>query len=262
MISSVYNSVSGLSAHQQALDQIAHNLANVNTTAYKQSETVFGDLLYQSLRDQRMAVARPEGVPEVQTGQGVRVVATTPAYWEQGAMVLTQRPFDLAIDGKGFFQIELPEGEMAYTRAGSFSLDAAGRLVTAAGYHLSAPFTLEGVRPETITVTPEGLVSALDESGAPVELGTLHLHYFINPEGLNQSRGCLFLETEVSGPPAEGAPGQNGLGRLRQCCLEQSTVSLAREMTLLLIQHRSIQAAARCLVTATELQRLTVQVNP
>ncbi len=262
MISSINNSVSGLIAYQRALDQVAHNLANVNTTAYKQSETIFGDLLYQRLQDKRTAEARPEGFPEARTGQGARVIAVTPAWWEQGPLAQTERPFDLAIDGKGFFQIELAEGETAYTRAGSFCLDAGGRLVTAAGGYLDVPFTLEGVRPETMTVTPEGLVSALDEDGARVELGALRLYHFINPEGLFQTQGRLFLETEASGPPVEGAPGENGLGRIRQFCLEQSTVSLAREMTLMLIQHRSIQASARSLVTASEMQRLTLQINP
>ncbi len=261
MIRSMYNSVSGLIAHQQSLDLVANNLANVNTTAYKRSETAFGDLLYHRLLDKRVAVARPEGLPEARTGQGTRVLAVTPAWWEQGTLASTERPLDLAIAGEGFFQVEQPDGGTAYTRAGSFSLEAGGRLVTAAGEYLRVPFTLEGVRPDTLTVTPGGLVSALDNNGNPVELGALHLCRFVNPEGLVQTQGRLFLETEASGPPVEGAPGENGLGRIRQCCLELPTVSLAREMALLLIHHRSIQAAARSLVTAAELQGLTVQVS-
>lgn len=260
MIRSFQNSLSGIRACQQSLGVVANNLANINTTAFKRSESTFGDLYYHLLREKRLAAAPPAGAPEPRAGQGARVLAVQ-TFWEQGTLLPGDRPLDWAIEGEGFFKVDLPGGSAAYTRAGDLHLDAGGRLVTAAGEYLSAGFSLGAVRPETVTVSPEGQVIALDRDGSPVVLGTVRLYRFANPDGLLKERGQLYRQTEASGPPEEGVPGAGGFGKLRQYFLEQSNTILSRDMVQLMIHQRSLQASARCLATADELQGLTVQVS-
>lgn len=256
MIRSIYNSWSGIAACEHSLGQTAHNLANLNTPAYKRAETAFGDMLYAELRQRRFPRSS-EG--EAAVGQGVHPRAFTP-FLEQGALMATERPLDLAVSGEGYFRVRSGDGTVAYSRNGSFYLDAAGRLVTAAGDYLEVPFALEHGAGD-LTISPEG-VAVIDGAGGETgELGQIRLYRFANPAGLASDGAGRYLESVSSGEPEEGLPGADGFGRVCQYYLEQSNADLAVEMVQLLMAQRSLQANVRSLITADELQALALQVR-
>ena len=257
MLRSIYNSWSGIAACERSAGQTAHNLANLNTTAYKRSELVFGDILYRELQQRRFPHASEERLP---AGQGVHPQAVAP-FLEQGVMIASERPLDLAISGEGYFRLLDPaDGRAVYSRNGSFSLDANGRVVNAAGDYLDVPFTLDR-RSGDLLISPEGMVVLIGSAGEVEELGQIRLYRFVSPAGLTNDGAGRYLESASSGRPEEGLPGADGFGRICQYYLEQSNAHPVVEMVQLMLAQRALQANVRSLMTADELQALVLQVK-
>jgi len=246
----------GLQAQQTKMNVLAHNISNINTTGYKHMRAEFQELL-----DGRLADELKEGSNRV-SGQvaGVRLSATQRLF-EQGQLEMSAYPWDLAIEGDGFFQVRLPDGSVGYTRDGSFRLDGEGRLVTADGYMLIPPFALP---PDTedAMVTPEGLVMVRRRGEVdPVPLATITLARFTNPEGLDDSGDNLFRQTVASGTPVVAPPGSWGMGKLVGHALEKSNVDLAQEMVDLISTQRAYTLIIHVLQASDEMLGMANQLR-
>ncbi len=240
----------GLDAQQTRLSVISNNLANVSTTGYKQSRAVFEDLLYQNIRQVGGQSSEDTRLPSgLSLGSGSRVVATQKIH-TQGTIETTQNALDIAIDGKGFFPILLPDGTEAYTRDGSFQVSDQGQMVTASGYELQPGITIPDDT-QQITIGNDGVVSVtLPSQATPSTVGNLQLTNFINPTGLQPIGENLFLESAASGSPQAGTPGQTGLGRLRQGSLESSNVNIVEEMVGMIETQRAYEMNSKLISTA------------
>ncbi len=259
MIRSLYSAASGMIAQQLNVDNIAHNLANSNTVGFKMRRAQFQDLLYQSLAQPGAAAGSQTVVPSgLQIGLGSRPVANE-ILFTQGNFVSTGNPLDTVIQGKGFFQIRRPSGELAYTRAGSFHLDRDGNIVTADGDPLEPQINLPP-EAQSITIAADGTVSfTLPGQTAVQQSGQIQLANFANPAGLNSLGRNLFAPTDASGEPALGNPGgQEGLGSLQQGYLEQSNVSVVEEFINLIVSQRAYEANSKIVRASDEMYQ---QVN-
>lgn len=257
MLHSLHISRTGLDAQQTQLDVIANNLANVGTTGFKKARAVFEDLLYQVIRQPGAQSSQQTQLPSgFQLGVGVRIVATERIH-TQGGLQQTGNQLDVAINGRGFFQILLPDGSTAYTRDGSFQIDSQGTLVTASGYAVQPNITI----PQdalTVTIARDGTVT-ITQAGvpAPTVVGQLQLAAFINPTGLQSLGENLYAETAASGPPQVNPPGVNGLGVLSQHMIETSNVNVAEELVNMIMAQRAFELNSRVITTADQmLQRL------
>ena len=273
MLKSLANSWTGLRAHQQMLDIAAHNLVNVNTVAYKEKRVSFADLPARNLTERRLPVAGEPPTP-ARSGRGVVLSSVTSSY-EEAPLDFTGNNFDLAVAGEGYFRVIMPDGSYAYTRAGNFTLDAEGNIVTANGRPLDLHLTVDnwsGVDLSTLEITPGGEIYArsMEEAGLPeagysphaaVKLGEVPLYRFVNPQGLSYIGDNLVLPSAASGPPLEGRAGEEGFGEIRQGFLEKANVDLGRQMVMLIRGQRALQASARTAVTADELWALTLNVQ-
>ncbi len=247
-------SASGMRAQQIRIDAIANNLANVNTTAFKRSRTNFEDMLYETLQgSQLVRYEGTETLAPVQIGRGVRL-ADVQRVHTQGTFETTDNPFDFAIEGEGFFQIQLPGGEMAYTRDGTFTRAAdTGTLVTHAGYIVQPEIS---VPPEAVqlTVSTTGQVTAvLGNTGETVELGQLELARFANPSGLESLGGNNYRATPASGEPMTGVPMEDGFGQVVQGSLEASNVEIVQEMVDMIAAQRAYEVNSKAIKTAEEM---------
>jgi flagellar basal-body rod protein FlgG len=240
----------GLDAQQTRLSVISNNLANVSTTGYKQSRAVFEDLLYQNVRQVGGQSSEDTRLPSgLSLGSGTRVVATQKIH-TQGNIETTQNSLDIAIDGKGFFPILLPDGTEAYTRDGSFQVSDQGQMVTASGYELQPGITIPDDA-QSITIGSDGVVSVtLPSQPTPSTIGDLQITTFINPTGLQAVGENLFLESASSGSPQAGTPGDTGLGRLRQGALETSNVNIVEEMVGMIETQRAYEMNSKLISTA------------
>jgi flagellar basal-body rod protein FlgG len=252
---------------QQAnIDTISNNLANVNTSGFKKMRADFEDLLYQTVKTAGTPATEDTVVPVgVQMGHGVKLAATQRMFG-QGALQNTENVYDMAIQGDGFFRIQMYDGSWAYTRDGSFKVDENGRLVTGNGYWVLPDIIMpEGFLPEKITVTQDGRVSVIVPQISmddPVEVGQLELYRFPNPVGLTAVGENLFKISNASGDPIPGRPGDEGMGRIAHKFLEMSNVQVVREMVDLIVAQRAyefnsrtIQTSDNMLGTATTLKR-------
>jgi flagellar basal-body rod protein FlgG len=240
----------GLDAQQTRMSVVSNNLANVNTTGFKRDRAVFEDLLYQTVRQPGAQSSDSTQLPSgLLIGTGVRTVATEKLF-TQGNQSQTGNPLDLAIEGRGFLEILMPDGSVAYTRDGSFQLDAQGQIVTASGYQLQPGLTIpEGTR--TITIGTDGTVSVLAAGqSAPTDIGQIQLVDFINPAGLHARGGNLYEETAASGTPQSGAPGTSGLGALIQGSLETSNVNVVEELVNMIETQRAYEINSKAIATA------------
>src|SRR5436190_7577635 len=230
MIRSLWISKTGLDAQQTQMDVISNNLANVSTSGFKRSRAVFEDLLYQTLRQPGAQTSQQTQLPSgLQLGTGVRPVATERVF-TQGNLQQTGNSLDVAINGGGFFQIQLPDGTTAYTRDGSFHVNAQGQVVTSSGYQVQPAITIPN-NALSITIARDGVVSVTRAGTAtPTQVGTLQLASFINPPGLQSMGENLYLETAASGTPSANTPGSNGLGVLNQGYVETSNVNVVEEL--------------------------------
>ena len=255
MNSSLRTSASGMMAQQRMIDVIANNLANVNTTGFKRSRVSFEDVLYETVREGRVADAQSkETLAPVQIGKGVRISGVLRLH-TQGSPEETQRPLDMAVEGEGMFQVQRGDGSIAYTRDGNFTLDATGALVTTGGYHVLPGITLPPDSSE-IAVAPNGTVTALlPGSSAPTEVGRLELARFLNPSGLVAIGENQYTATDASGEPTTGLPNEDGFGRVLQGTLESSNVEMVQEMTDMIAAQRAYEINAKAVKTAEEMMQ-------
>jgi flagellar basal-body rod protein FlgG len=253
MIRALYTAASGMNAQQANIDNVAHNLANVNTTGFKKSRVEFEDLVYQEIRTAGSAASATTEAPVgLEIGLGTRAVATARNF-SAGNLQSTNAPFDLAIQGDGFFQIGLPDGTTGYTRAGAFHLDAQGALVTSEGYAVQPQITIPP-NATSVSISRDGVVSAtLAGQTATQELGTLELATFSNAGGLRPKGGNIFTATTASGDPETGAPGTDSRGTVTQGFLEDSNVSVVEEMVNMIVGQRAYEANSRVVKAADEM---------
>jgi flagellar basal-body rod protein FlgG len=260
MIRSLWIAKTGLDAQQTNLDVIANNLANAATTGYKRIKPVFEDLLYQTLRAAGGPTGGQSQAPSgLQVGTGVRAGAAERLFL-QGNLTQTGNQLDLAINGPGFFQVTLPDGQTGYTRDGNFSRDAQGQLVNQAGYVLSPGITIPA-NATSITISETGQVSVqLPGTVATNQVGELQIARFVNPGGLSSIGGNLLVETAASGAPQPSLPGTDGGGTLRQSYVEASNVNVAEELVSLIQAQRAYEVNARAITASDQMLQKLAQL--
>jgi len=253
MNSSLRTSASGMMAQQRMIDVIANNLANVNTTGFKRSRVSFEDVLYETLQgDQSVPNSGAETVAPIQIGKGVRLAAVMRVH-TQGATENTERPLDIAIEGEGFFQVELPDGTTGYTRDGSFSISDSGALTTSEGHPL-LPSIVIPQDVSAISISDQGIVNAVGAQGtAGAELGRIELARFLNPSGLLSVGQNEYVETTASGEAVTGFPQDAGFGRVMQGSLESSNVEIVQEMTDMIAAQRAYEINAKAISAGEEM---------
>lgn len=254
MIRALYTAASGMMAQETNLDNVANNLANSSTAGFRRRRMQFEDLVYQNLIMPGAAASQQTTmVAGLQVGLGTRTAASE-VIQLQGDFSQTGNPLDMTIQGQGFFQVLLPDGETAYTRAGSFHLDAQGNLVTQAGDPVQPAVTIPPGA-TSVTVAQDGTISVtLPGQTAAQQVGTLQLALFNNPGGLNSTGSNLFLATTASGDPIIGTPGgSEGLGSIVQGMLEQSNVSVVDEFVQMIVAQRSYEANSRVVNAADQM---------
>ncbi len=257
MMRSLWISKTGMEAQQTQLDHISNNLANTATNGYKKSHAVFEDLMYQNLRQAGANSSEETTLPTgLQVGLGTRAVATSRSF-TQGNLQQSSNPLDVAVRGSGFFEIQMPDGTAAYTRDGSFQVNAQGQLVTNLGYMVQPGITIPN-NALSVTIAPDGTVTAsIPNQTAPQTLGNLQLVNFVNPAGLDPKGQNLYVETAASGPATAGTPGENGLGALQQGYVETSNVNVVEELVGMIQTQRAYELNSKAIQTSDQmLQRL------
>lgn len=256
MIRSLWTSATGMQAQELNIDVIANNLANVNTSGFKKSRAEFQDLLYESIRPAGAASSQDTTVPTgIQLGHGTRPAAVSKLF-TQGDFQNTQNELDWAIEGDGFFQIELPNGDTSYSRAGEFSLDADGRIVNPDGFPLLPQLTIP-TDTVSISVGMDGTVSVIQAGDqTPTEIGQVQLARFVNPAGLRSLGKNLYVPTEASGSEITGTPGETGLGTIAQGFLEMSNVSVVDEMVSMITAQRAYETNSKVIQTADDMLQM------
>jgi flagellar basal-body rod protein FlgG len=253
MNAALWAAKTGLDAQQTEMAVVSNNLANVNTTGFKQDRAVFEDLLYQNQTqagaDTSQTTQSPSGMS---IGTGVQVVATEKDY-SQGSLTQTGNPLDAAIQGQGFFQVQMPDGTLAYTRDGTFQTNAQGQLVTSSGYLLQPGITIpQGA--QSVTIGSDGTVSVtLAGQSAPTQIGQLQLANFINPPGLQPIGQNLLVQSAASGSPQTGSPGTNGFGTLAQGELESSNVNVVEELVNMIQTQRAYEMNSKAISTVDQM---------
>ena len=249
----------GLDAQQTRMAVIANNLANVNTTGFKKSRPIFEDLIYQNIRQVGAQSSQNNTLPSgLQLGTGVKTVATEKLH-TQGNIQQTENSLDVAINGRGFLQILMPNGDTNYTRDGSLKIDATGQLVTSSGLVLNPGIT---VTPGALSITigRDGTVSELQPgAAAPVQLGQIQTANFINPAGLEPVGENLYRESVGSGPPIIGTPGENEFGPLLQGALETSNVNVVEELVNMIETQRAYEMNSKAISTTDEMLSFVTQ---
>lgn len=243
----------GLEAQQTKMGVVSNNLANVSTTGFKRDRAIFEDLLYQNVRQPGAQSSQDTTLPSgLMRGTGVRTVATEKLH-TQGSLVQSDNALDMAIEGRGFFQILRPDGALGYSRDGSFQVDAQGQLVTSNGYLLQPAITIPA-NALSITIGSDGVVSVLEAgNSAPTQVGNVQLADFVNPAGLQPVGQNLFMETVSSGAAQVGTPGLEGLGMLNQGFLETSNVNVVEEMVNMIETQRAYEINSKAISTADQM---------
>jgi flagellar basal-body rod protein FlgG len=248
MLPGLFTASSALDSFATSLNNTSNNLANLNTTAFKASTVSFEDLLYV-------------GPSNSQVGSGVHVSSVAPLGFTQGTIINTGVNTNMAVNGTGFFSVQLPDGTMQYTRDGSFTLDSNGRLVNTNGYIVQPPITIP-TGTQSITISPTGTVTIIPSGSAatPVVVGQVQLVSFPNQVGLNIEPGNLYSQSVASGPPTSGTPGSAGLGTVQQNSIEQSNVSVTNELTNLVTTQQAYAANSKVVTTANQMIGSTLQL--
>jgi len=253
MNSALWVAKTGLDAQQTRLSVISNNLANANTMGFKSGRAVFEDLLYQNVRQVGAQSSEATQLPSgLMIGTGVRTVATEKSH-AQGNLIQTEASLDLAIQGRGFFQVLRPDGSLSYTRDGSFQLSATGEIVTAGGYLIQPAITVPA-NAQSVTIGSDGIVSvAIAGAAAPTQVGNIQLADFANPTGLQPIGENQFLESAASGSPTTGTPGLNSIGSLVQGALESSNVNSVKELVSLIETQRAYEMNSKAISTADQM---------
>jgi flagellar basal-body rod protein FlgG len=253
MNTAMWAAKTGLDAQQTQMAVISNNLANVNTTGFKKGRAVFEDLMYQNLRQVGAATSQDTQAPSgMSLGTGVRVVATEKVF-TQGSTSQTGNGLDVAISGRGFLQVALPDGTLAYTRDGSLQLNSQGQLVTSSGYAVQPSITIPSGA-QSITIASDGVVSAtLSGEAIPTQVGTLQLADFVNPAGLQPRGENLLTESAASGAAQISTPGLNGLGTLQQGAVEASNVNVVEEMVNMIQAQRAYEMNTKAITSSDQM---------
>ena len=250
MSRALYTAATGMQVQQQNVDNIANNLANSSTVGFKRTRLEFQDLLYQNLRTPGAAANSSTALPVgLQIGLGARSISSERVF-QQGDFRQTENPLDLVIEGSGFFQVRQTNGELAYTRAGSFHLNAQGQVVTAGGDTLEPAITIPKDA-TSITIGTDGTVSVTQTGQANAQnVGQIQLATFANPGGLDSMGRNLFKETASSGSPTVGSPDANGLGRINQGFIEGSNVNVVEELVNMIAAQRAYETNSKVITAA------------
>ena len=257
----LWSAKTGLDAQNTQMAIIANNLANANTTGFKSQRAAFQDLMYQNVRQVgAQSTQNTQYSTGLTLGTGVRIVATESNY-AQGSVTTTNGPLDFSISGQGFFQITMPDGTLAYTRDGSFTLDNQGNVVTASGYPIQPAITVP-VGTQSVTVGTDGAVTAVAASGKATQIGQVQLADFINTQGLQNIGNNLVVESAASGSPQTGTPGLNGLGTVQQGSLETSNVNTVTELVNMIECQRAYEMNSKAITTSDQmLEYLTTNLS-
>jgi flagellar basal-body rod protein FlgG len=254
MLRAFSTAATGMSAQELMVDVIANNLANVNTTGFKRSQIDFQDLLYVKLRESGTEIASGINSPGgLDVGSGVRAAGTTKVFSE-GELLNTERKLDIAINGDGFLQVLLPNGDTRYTRDGSLQTNANGQLVTTAGYSIEPAVTIP-TDAVSVDIGTDGGVNVTDAAGTVSVVGTIQLVRFPNPSGLSAEGDNLLAETEASGAPITGTAGENGFGTIQAGFLEKSNVSMVTELVNLITAQRAYEINSRAIKAGDDMLR-------
>lgn len=256
MVRSMYTAATGMEAQQLYMDTISHNLSNVNTTGYKRQKVEFQDLMYQTLREPGVRNVEGSMAPSgIEVGLGVRPAATQRIF-QQGSLNQTGNEFDMAVQGEGFFQITLPDGEMAYTRDGQFKLSNDGTLVTSNGFFLYPQIVLpEGA--QEFTVSAGGMVTVrLQGDSTSSEIGQLEVARFINLAGLKALGNSLFVPTDASGEAIITLPGEEGTGTIQQGYVEASNVQIVDEMVNMITAQRAFEIVSKAIQVSEDMMQI------
>ena len=261
MIRALFSAASGLQAQQMHVDVIANNIANSNTPGFKKDRINFQDLLYQTYREAGSTTLSGAQQPTgLRVGLGVKPVATEKLF-TQGAFQATGNPLDIVVEGDGFFQVLMQDGSTAYTRDGTFKIDGDGNIVTADGSQMEPNITV----PEnalSIDIAPDGNISVmLPSQSTQTQIGQIQLARFQNPGGLKAAGKNLFLETDASGAPQTGNPGEDGYGTVIQGYVEMSNVSIVEELVNLILAQRGFETNSKAVQTADEILQIANQLR-
>lgn len=259
MLNALWVSKTGLEAQDLALTTVSNNLANVSTTGFKKDRAVFEDLLYQVQRQPGANSSADTRLPSgLQLGTGVRTAGTQKIF-TTGSLNVTDQPLDLAINGRGFFQIAMPDGTIGYTRDGTFHINDEGVVVNVNGYPLEPQITIPE-QTNQLTISKDGIVQAtLFGDPAPQELGQIETADFINPAGLQAVGGNLFYETASSGAPLVGVPNEEGYGTVEQGALENSNVEVVEELVKMITVQRAYEMNSKVVSAADQMLQFLTQ---
>ncbi len=259
MLASLWISKTGLTAQDNALASISNNLANVSTTGYKRERAVFQDLLYQVDKQPGAQSSQSTELPSgLQRGTGVKTVATQKLH-TAGNLSVTDQPLDVGINGRGYLQVLLPDGETGYTRDGQLQLSSTGVIVNSQGYELQPSITVPS-NTLNITIGSDGVVSAtVAGSSTPTQIGNIQLADFINPTGLQAIGGNMYKETAASGAPTAGTPGLTGLGSIEQGVLESSNVNIVEELVNMITTQRAYEMNTKVISTSDQMLQFVTQ---
>jgi len=259
MLKAFSTAATGMMAQQMLVDVIANNLANINTTGFKRSQVDFQDLLYVKMREAGTEVASGMIAPSgTEIGSGVRVVSTVKVFTE-GELQNTGKPLDIAITGEGFLQVTMPDGSIRYTRDGALQKGPNGELLTTAGYPMEPAITIP-TDSVSVDISKDGGVNVTDSSGTTSVIGTLQLVRFPDPAGLSSEGDNLLAETQASGSPLTGTPGQNGFGAIQSGFLEKSNVSMITELVNLITAQRAYEINSQAIKVGDDMLRMANQL--
>ncbi len=252
MMRSLWTAASGMVGQQFNIDTISNNLSNVNTTGFKKQRAEFEDLLYQTMLMAGTPATEVTEVPTgIQVGHGTKVSATQKMF-QQGSLQSTENKLDIALEGEGFFKIQLYDGTFSYTRDGSFKIDSNRQVVNSNGYLLEPPLVLpENFIMNTLSISQDGRVNVkIVGEDDPVEVGQFEIYRFVNPAGLNSIGGNLFKVTPASGEEIPGQPGLEGMAKLHQGFLEMSNVKVVEEMVNMIVAQRAYEVNSKAIQTS------------
>lgn len=259
MMNALWVSKTGLEAQDLALTTVSNNLANVATTGFKKDRPVFEDLIYQIQRQPGANSSADSRLPSgLQLGTGVRTAGTQKVF-TTGSLEITDQPLDLAVNGRGFFQIQMPDGNIGYTRDGTFQINNEGTVVNVNGYALEPQIVVPELT-NNLTISEDGIIQAtIFGDPNPQQLGQIETVDFINPAGLQSAGGNLFLETAASGAPLAGTPGADGFGRVLQGALENSNVEVVEELVKMITVQRAYEMNSKVVSAADQMLQFLTQ---